>query len=289
MAVVSSGSGQDNKSFKLATGPLKKHSVLICPTLQELNAYGVAWKEEPNYIAEDKGDGRGKGVIITIWAKTDPSNFNAEDANTLGDSPVRERIYLYNVPYTSQNGNFEFINKYGKFCYASSEETIPEFFNKDGLRKTIIGEKQLMLFIQAWADVRFDRKKNIGDECQLETIDAICNGDFTELKELEKTLKAKKFIWVEGLKDGGDDKFSPVVYSKEYYRIYSKGVYLDNVAIPFKTGLKQLFETQYKEFNKADIITYEPKIWNSSDLKSAQPTPDIEFGDAGVTDSSDLF
>jgi len=281
MAVVSSGSAQDSKGFKLATGPLKFKDVLICPTLQELNDYGVGFKEEPTYLVDDQE--RGKGVILNIWAKVDSSNFNAEDANSLGEYPIVERIYLFNNPKVGQSGSRQFTNKFGIFTYAADESSVPTWFSKEGLRPAIEGEEQLMKFIKAWGDVRRE------DECTLDTLDKICQGDFAELKEMEQAWKTHKFIWIVGLKDKGDNKFVPVVYNKEYWRVYSTGVYFNKKNVSFKTGLKEYFEQPYSEFNRADIITYEPKIWNSSDLKSAQPTPDDEFGDVGVTDSSDLF
>lgn len=279
MAVVSSGSAQDSKSFKLATGPLKMKDVLINPTLQELNDYGVAFKEEPNYLVDDQE--RGKGVIITIWAKVDPSNFNAEDANALGEYPTSERIYLFDSVRTAQDGKIQYTNKFGMFSFAADKNSLPEWFSKDGLREAFVGEEQLMKFVKAWGDVR----KN--DECTLDSIKEICKGNFAELKDMEQAWKTHKFIWVVGLKDRGENKFSSVVYNKEYWRVYSTGVYINKENKTFEAGLKEFMEQPYSDFNKADIITYVPKIWDSGELKSVQP--DSEDIPQGQPQTEDLF
>lgn len=288
MAVVSSGSAQDSKSFKLATGPLKMKDVLINPTLQELNDYGVAFKEEPNYLVDDQE--RGKGVVITIWAKVDPSNFNAEDANALGEYQISQRIYLFNSKKVSQGGKPQFVNKYGDTTYAENIDLVPDWFKTDKMREAYQGEDQLLTFIKTWGDLRQNKKTGVKDECFLETIPAICNGDFSELKELEGFFKTHKFIGLVGLKDKGDNKFVPVIYGKEYWRVYSIGIWDKdkNATIPFEVGLPVLLSDSSKSFNKADIITYVPKIWDSSELKSVQPDSE-DAPQQGQPQTEDLF
>lgn len=280
MAVVTSGTGKESTGgFSRVTGFLKVKNVIVNPNKAELEAYGVNWKE-PNYEFEDSE--RGKASIVEFYFKVDESNFKKED-NAPKDVILSTRFYLYKKDKVSQSGLTQYINKFGNFTYASDENSVPDWFEKEGLRPAYDGEEGLMNFIKAWGDVRKS------DECTLDSIDDIVQGNVRELKDLTKIWEDHKLKVLVGLKDSGEDKFNQVVYSKEFWRVYSNKLRLkgSDTLVDYKEAFPEYLKEDYRAFNQADILTYEPKVWDVKDLKSV--TPDSNVPTTSSTSAAGLF
>lgn len=266
MAVVSSGTGQESSgSFAKVTGFLKVKDVLINPTKEELEAYGVSWKE-PNY--EFESSDRGKAQVIEFYFKVDESNFKKED-NAPKDVVLSTRMYLYPTKVVSQSGKKQYVNKYGKFAYAESVDAIYPNFSRDGIREAYDGEEGIINFLSAWGDTRK------GDELMLDTILDIAKGNITELKTLEKAWSTRKLKVLVGLKDLGDNKFVHVVYPKAYWRVFADSMLVkvdgENVFLKYQEALPMILDDEYGKFKAADVVTVEPKVWQQDQLESVQP------------------
>ena len=278
MAVVTSGTGKESTGgFTRVTGLLKVKDVLINPSKKELEVYGVTWRE-PNYVTEDEQ--RGKGTIIEFYFKLDDSNFKAVD-NAPKNLILSTRMYLYPIVRKAQSGKLQFVNRFGAFSFADDEDSLPGWFDRDGVRPALEGEETLISFIKAWGDVRR------GDDCTLDTIDSIARGNVSELKQLEKVWDTHKLKVLVGLKDNGDDKFVQVVYPKEFWRVFTTKMRVDGQDYDYKEALPLILSKDYSDFKQADVLTYEPKVWTQGELKS--PQPDAEAPSAPVNSSTALF
>lgn len=271
MAVVTSGTGQESTGgFGKVTGFLKVKDVLINPTKEELVDYGVNWRE-PNYFYEDPN--RGKAAVVEAFFKVDESNFN-KDSNAPKNIIMSTGFYMFPVIKTSQSGKTQFINKYGSFVYADDVDSLPSFFNREGVRPAYEGEEQLMTFLRAWGDVRNK------DEFCLDTIAEICKGNIDELKALQERYKTYKLKVLVGLQDRGEGKFNHVVYGKAFWRVYSTKIRVkvdgEWTDLPYQDALPVLLDEEYNDFKKADLLTFIPKVWTADELESRSVSPDPE-------------
>lgn len=283
MAIVTSGTGKDSAGgFGKVTGFLKVKDVIVNPNKEELEAYGVTWKE-PVYEYEDID--RGKASIVEFYFKVDESNFEKED-NAPKDTILSTRMYLYPQFRTAQDGKLQYMNAFGDFTFAVDVESVPSWFNKEGIRPAYVGEEQLMSFIKAWGDVRK------GDMCTLDTMDKITRGDVSEIKTLEKIWDTHKLKVLVGLQDRGEGKFVQVVYSRDYWRVFTTKLPIKENGTTSLVEYWKAFDSylaqEYKGFDKVDKLTYIPKVWTPDELKSVTPSPNTPTGTSS-TSSSNLF
>lgn len=267
MAVVSKGTGSDSLSFNKVTGILKVKDVIVNPTVEEAKKYGINWmNEEPEYV---KTTEKGKQLVITFFFKVDNDALPSNIAKGVGTVTLSHRVYVDDFARVSKDGRTEFINYKGSNLWGTTVQDLPnEFTEGNVVRPRYNGEEKLMDFLRAWGDVRG------GDVCVLDTIPQMFEGDFSELKALEKEWNTHKFkAWV-GLKDSGDNKFNYVVYPKLFWRVYATNMRLDKIDYSFKDGLKKYEEKDSYNRFKADIQSIEPKMWLANDLKSITPSPE---------------
>jgi hypothetical protein len=267
MAVTSSGTGTESSGLRV-TGVLKVKDVLINPTKEELENYGVTWKS-PDYELNDPE--RGSGRIIDFYFKVDDGQFPERIPSII----LSTRFYLYNSVRKSQNNNIQFINSLGRTAFASDENNLPSYFETKGARPALEGEESIIKFIRAWGDVRGQ------DDCTLDTIKDIAKGNIKELKELERAWTTRKLKVLVGLTNTGEDKFQHVVYNKDFWRVYANTVYIPSTKATkkFDVGIPELIASDYFEFKKADIVSTEPTIWDEKKLKAHKgkvvvPDPD---------------
>lgn len=275
MAVTTSGSGKESTPVRV-TGVLKVKEVLINPTKEELEKYGIGWKS-PEYELNDPD--RGRGQIIDFYFKADESQFSEK----VFPVALNVRFYLFNTVKKSQGGKIQYINAFGNTAYADDEQSLPAFFEKEGVRPALEGEEGIIKFIKAWGDWRK------GDECSLDTIKDITKGKIRELKELEALWASHKLKVLVALTDTGGGKFQHVVYNKEFWRVYANSVYLPDskTTEDFETGIPKLIKSQFGEFKKADVVTVEPTVWTEAKLKEGAPkllVPDPDPDEDGSYD-----
>ena len=155
----------------------------------------------------------------------------------------------------SQSGKHQWINKFGLTCWSEAEPTY-DWFKSDGQRKAYVGEETLIRFIIAWANVLR------GGEVTLETIDAIANGDITELKGLITGLKTNQIKVLVGVKDG------------KYQTVYTK--YFGKTSINRTDYFVNELNKEYGSFNadfNADLK------WGAHNPTANLVTPDSADGD----------
>ena len=190
---------KSNASTEEVVGGIKVYSGLtnvkvlaVNPTMAELHAMDINVKQEPNYKVSFSDQDYNK---VVFWLANADGNFKLE-------------VLMTNTPRVSQAGKHQWINAVGQSTW-STEAPSYEWWKSEGQRKAYVGEETLINFVKAWANVAS------GDEVSFDTMDAIANGDLTEIKELVKALTTNEVRVLIGVKD---DKYQQV-YTKYFGRV----------------------------------------------------------------------
>ena len=152
----------------------------VNPTRKELSEIlGKEMENEPTYKGTD--DSGTPTMRIDFW-------LQAEDqiGSTKIDTIVKMPIYLDSKDMKNQAGTKnKYINNKLQTTYATSIDTLPEWYETSTVRVAKKGEEELLMFLSTLA--KLDRKEdsfdvNFGD------YNAILKGDTTEIKSiLEQT------------------------------------------------------------------------------------------------------
>lgn len=224
----------------LFTGIAPVKVVAVNPNLGELASIGVNMKTEPNYSV-DMGDKTGK---LCFWIHNDQHNFTTRLEILTGKEHRG----------ASQTGKHQVTNKYGQVTWAENPDSTPDWFKNEGVRRMYPGEEILINFIKAWANIPND------GECSFDTIDAIMQGDVTELKSLVTALKENKLRVLLGVKDG---KYQNV-YNRHFGRLKPKR---DNL---FVNALNDDYGAFKAEYNAdLQLQPYSPELVTPSDNDAA--------------------
>jgi hypothetical protein len=182
MAIKSNSSEQEvsGGGIKLYSGLSNFNVIAINPTMAELHALGVNVKSEPNYYVEFSGEEYFK---LTFWVKND-------------DLTTRMEVLMQDKPKISKTGKHLWLNNIGQDTWSDGVPTYDWYKNPETARKAYNGEKVLINFVKAWANVAY------GDEVTFDTMDKIVKGDVTELKALVTMLASNQVRLLVGVKDG---------------------------------------------------------------------------------------
>ena len=241
---------QSNASTEEVVGGIKTYSGLtnvkvlaVNPTMAELHAMDINVKQEPNYKVSFSDQDYSK---VVFWLANEDGNFKLE-------------VLMTNTPRVSQAGKHQWINAVGQSTWSTDAPTY-EWWKSEGQRKAYVGEETLINFVKAWANVAS------GDEVSFDTMDAIANGDLTEIKELVKALTTNEVRVLIGVKD---DKYQQV-YTKYFGRVKPQRNDL------FVKALNDDYGSFNADFN-ADLV------WGTHKPTSELISPDAPAEDADWT------
>ena len=193
MAIKSNASTEEVVGgLKLYSGLTNVNVMAVNPTMDELHKMDIKVKSEQTYNVTI---GEEEYFKVVFWLKNQDAIFRLE-------------ILLQNKARLSKTGKYQWINSVGQDTWSIESPTY-EWWKKDGERKGYSGEKTLIDFTRAWANVAS------GDEAYYETIDKIVSGDLTEIKALIAALQENQVRVLVGVKD---DKYQ-TVYTKYFGRI----------------------------------------------------------------------
>lgn len=260
-----SGNKSDEKVIgrEQYTGLLDMGIEKINPSLEELKEMGYNPTKEPVYTTDEKDSDDS-----TETHKRTRVEFHLR--KDIEGKPFRTKVafFITNRERVSQNGKPQFINKFGNTAWPRDGEEKPDYnwYSNEGLRPCKEGEEQLTNFLQNFINA----KPNV-DECQIDSIEKIANGDVSELKTIQKLYKDNKVKVLLGVTDEGYQ----VVYDKFFGRPYQTNM---------KPWLKAL-EGQYGEFKVKgnlvdfqDNLTFQPYTGGSGVVKSDRPDDTSLFG-----------
>lgn len=237
----------------------------INPTMDELKAMGQNPQQEPSYTLDRDG-------VPVLRLDVHVSNPNVEYITPEGmkKGPFSTKItyWLENSVVKNKDGSkTKFINNYGQTAYATSKETLPEWYDREGVRECHKGEEELITLLYKWLGLTQSFKDKKGDTCVLDTPwDKLVGGNVSELKTFVKAAaehgNGLKFLF--GAKEG--DKDGKVVYYQDVYTKY-----------PMKPGqfsFDGLVKTLNDEYGQFKAV-YHPDL----KLRAFVPTqvfPDVE-------------
>ena len=224
------------KAKKLWTGNGDVTVELVNPTLAELQAKGINFKEEPVYTSV--ADAGHKKVRLDIWV----------NHPIVGLQKVV--FFLEDFSKESAAGNQQYINDFGQSTWGKSEEDVMArltWFNSKGIRLAKSGEPELVDFIK--------NLLSIGKyhEAGIDKISRLFNGDVSELKDLFAKFADRKVQVLYIVKESGGEWYQNI-YARYFSRAGSKSPLYWNKHFTGSTSLP-IFQDSYllKEF---DPLTY---------------------------------
>lgn len=192
---------------KLYTGVCPVEVIAINPTVNELKSiYNKDEVLDPSYTKIDENGV--KQTRLDFYLKN-------EDIDLL----TKMSIFLQDKVDVSSNGKTKFINKRIQTMYADSLDSIAlnpklTWFDIKTAREAKVGEELLYEFLVKVTNASTDETS----ELMLENLDAIINGDVTELKNINDKLgKGVKVLL--GIKDGQYQS----VYNRYFQRFAQNG------------------------------------------------------------------
>lgn len=228
----------------LYTGIAPMSVIAVNPNLGELHSLGINLKTEPNYSGIQLGEAvKNK---LCFWLKNDEHNFTTR----------MEFLVEPNHRAASKTGKYQITNKYGQVTWAEKPDTAPDWFKRDGVRRTYPGEETLIAFVKAWANIPSE------GECAFDTIDEIMKGNVEELKKLVTAIKDNKLRVLLGVKD---EKYQQV-YTRHFGRLKPANDRLFVKALNADYGD---FNAEYNE----DLVfqKYSPEVVKPTEEPAASP------------------
>jgi len=139
MAIKSNSSEQEvlGGGIQLYSGLSNFNVIAVNPTMTELHALGINVKSEPNYYVEFSGEEYFK---LTFWIKNE-------------DLTTRMEILMQSKETLSKTGKNLWINNIGQSVWSEDIPTYDWWKNPETSRKAYTGERTLIDFVKAWANV----------------------------------------------------------------------------------------------------------------------------------------
>lgn len=173
-----------NGAFEIITGVIDFNIVAVNPTLAELNELGVKFKTEPEYLSANS-ETNAKKVRIDFWIRP--------TATAMQDKLMKHTFFLEEDYKLSQAGKNQYINNSCQSSWGMTESDLPDWMDKDGVRKAYIGEADFMDFLQKFSGV----KKVVFDN-----FNALFNGNVSEIRDLIK-IKSGNSVQLLAIEKGG--------------------------------------------------------------------------------------
>ena len=235
------------------TGLAECKVIAINPTMKELNDIGIPASQEPDYLGKND-DGKTK-ARIDFWLEIQGET----------QTKTKMSIWLEDELRTSGAGKPQWINKYGKTGWAASIEENLEWFLQDGARQAYKSEEDMLKFFQAYLNVIYNTKDKQYDECQIDDMPAIFNGNFSELQSIIRIQPTNTVRVLLGAKVTDDGK----VYQQVHNKFFEKTCVRAN----FKNWQKQCVDAEYGAFKGDFQGSWELQPYMQS---ATVPTADAE-------------
>jgi hypothetical protein len=228
--------GKPVEGKKLYTGLGDVEIVLVNPTLAELQAKGVNFKEEPVYTSV--ADAGHKKVRLDIWT----------------NHPIvgLQKVVFFLEDYSKDSaaGNKQYINDFGQSTWGKTEEDVMarlKWFDSKGIRLAKSGEPELVDFIKNLLSIGKDT------EAGIDKISKLFNGDVSELKDIFAKFNDRKVQILYMVKEFSGEWYQNI-YARYFSRAGSKSTGYWNKHFTGSTSTP-IFQDSYllKEF---DPLTY---------------------------------
>jgi len=218
MAFSGNESGSTESRKRLYIGLEKFKVTAFNPNKAQLAEMGIIVDDELNYISEDEGV---KTSRVAIYLDNDDTDNNVKTVLS---------IFLRDEHQTTMSGKLKWINNEGISFYGTQEDIDNKNFydwmkqeDEEGNTKVDLesfvpcksNQEELVNFIKTFANV-----KN-GDPAYIENMDALFNGDFSELNGLLEHFPNNKVGVLLGVKTKDDGTLVQTHYLKKFERGFS--------------------------------------------------------------------
>lgn len=291
---IAKGKESVDGSFKRYIGIGSCFVRSINPSKAELEKiYGTSLENEPEYLGTTERDDKTvPNMRLTFLLQPD------EAVTGFKVDPISASLFLtkaYN--FNRDKTKVQVIDKYGRTAWVTIEQAknheIPMYKNgpanldKD-YRPAYIGEEKLTNFILNFLNIpspmKYNKEENKwymvsnpeDSECRLDNMDALFNGDITEVKNsiaLQPTNKVKVLFGIRNSDDG-----------RQYQTIYDN-CFLKNSVTNYSKLDKELQEARNNgrfattEFEVCDLKEYSPASTTFEMPTSDAPTPEESSDD----------
>lgn len=230
--------GSPVEGKKLYTGLGDCSIEMVNPTLAELQAKGINFKEEPVYTSI--ADAGHKKVRLDIWT----------NHPIVGLQKVV--FFLEDFSKESSAGNQQYINDLGQSTWGKTEEDVMarlKWFNSKGIRLAKAGEPELVDFIKNLLSIGKD------SEAGIDKINKLFDGDVSELKDIFTKFSDRKVQILYIVKETGGEWYQNI-YPRYFSRAGNKSTTYWNKHFTGSTNVP-IFQDSYvlKEFNPMEYIT----------------------------------
>lgn len=268
---LNDSSKQVVSTFALYTGLANMRTVAINPTMEQIKALELPAQKEPEYTTDEQQKDENnqpfgeffKKTRIDIYLGCENPKIKAKLAFWVED---RQR-------FNQKGDKVQWINLYGVSCWTPIERDVDgtiikivkpdeyeksaKWFKMDGARIAKPGEEMLHEWLKSWANVE------TGKRCQIETIDAIAQGNLSELQGIVQALQKNEVRYLLGVAGGQYQ----AVYDKLFGRTYEKS----------NTRWIKKLQEQYGEFkadyqNSLDLKTFTGNV-TTPNAQGGQGTP----------------
>lgn len=199
--------GNESVEYKLYTGLTDVQVVAVNPTKEEAEKIGFNMKNDPVYLSTDETSGN-KKIRIDIYVKSEATGRVDKMAFFLEDTAKK-----------SSAGNVQFINDFGKSCYAASKEEAVEkysqWFKDNGVREAVSGEVELVDFIVNLLNIGKDQV------AKLDNPKAFFTGNISEISSIFKKFPERKVQVLYTVREN-DGNWYQGIYTRYFSRAGNK-------------------------------------------------------------------
>jgi hypothetical protein len=193
------------KDFSTFKGTGKVKVLAINPTLAELQALGMNFNAEPEYVGTtDSGEAKVRIDFI------------------IGNEKLKTKMSFFledRVRKNNSGDKSEFINNFGQSSWGTSVEEVTSrvgkngntWFKEEGAREAIVGEVALVQFLKDWLNTGVD------DPVYIQRIADLFKGNVAELKYYVKAAPNNEVYVLFTVREN-DGKFYQNVYNGSFVR-----------------------------------------------------------------------
>lgn len=274
MAITGNSSDKKVVAGKVIyTGLAKVKIIGINPSQEEAESIGLEFKNPPKYV-EDVDSKLKEGEKVKRL-RLDFYLASAEEDITLSKA-TKLTFFITNEKRKSKQGKYLFLDKFGKTAWGETKEDAGkrDWIDEESIRFARNGEDDLYAFIQAWLNIK------PSDECQLENIEKLFEGNVKELRELPRAFENSVEVLLT-VRQTDNGEFQNV-YNKKFGRA------ANNNLSYWATYLKKQAESGYAvEGYQESLELQEYK----GELDVPKPDADAEdpFLTSGSEDETDAF
>lgn len=237
--------GEENSSgnFSIITGVIDFNVLAINPTLAELNAIGVAYNKEPEYVGVNPNT-NAKRIRLDFWIK--PAIKSIPELATM---LTKHTIFVEDTVRKSKTDKYQYINAECKSTWAENENSFPEWFKAEGIRQCKGGEAELMEFLKNLANVK---------TLEFDNFNAVFNNNVSEIRELINFKKNNAVQLLATERDG---------YQSTYNKYSLRG-----------GNTNMSLWTKHLDKNQPDINyqnTFHPKVWENKAPDTTESDDDV--------------